>query len=346
VRVERRGTGIVLIGADDTAVHWLAVDGNGAVGAEHTFALPPDTVGVRYALAGVAAPGDSVIIGLLTAVQAGTATELHLVVAPIDGSPAPAPGPALLTFARGVVPVVAMGSTKSTMLAALGWLDPDNSLPTYALIDGQGAIVDGVTNVIDTYPAAGYGCLGFTAGAGEATLSYLRYTNVALAPSTWVITDLDPRTGFNTLELTVAQLGADMIGCAQTVPTELGYAMVWQDFSGSWLSVYYGPPDHQVRSYPFASSTDFGGPDLQPPLRGLATFGADYAVILERTRSVELWRIDGAGQRRDGALVYPSQSGDLGMVSSAVRPDRLTSTYADFTGASNGRRLIVDAQCY
>jgi hypothetical protein len=122
--------------------------------------------------------------------------------------------------------------------------------------------------------------------------------------------------------------------------------MVWQDYSGSWLSVYYGAPSNEVRSYPFASSTDFGGPTLQPPLRGLALFGTDYGIVMERTRSVELWRLDGAGARRAGALVYPSLKGDFGPVSSVTRSGRLTSTYADFTGASTGRRLIVDAQCY
>jgi len=135
--------------------------------------------------------------------------------------------------------------------------------------------------------------------------------------------------------------------------------MVWQDYSGSWLSVYYPPCDPadtskpcdgnergQVISYPFASSTDFGGPDLQPPLRGLAMFGTDYAVVLERTLSVELWRLDGGGRRRNGALVFPSQAGDPGRVSSVTRSGLLTSTYADFAGASTGRRIIVDAQCY
>ena len=101
-----------------------------------------------------------------------------------------------------------------------------------------------------------------------------------------------------------------------------------------------------MRSYPFASSTDFGGPDLQPPLRGLATFGSDYAVVLERPRAVELWRLDGGGVRRDGALVYPSALGDPGPVSSVTRSGRLTSTYADFTGrldraADRHRRAVL-----
>jgi hypothetical protein len=350
VRADRLGNGLVLIGSDpDTGtVRWLTIDENGVAGTEQALELPPDTTAVRYALGGVSAPGDRVIVGLLTPVAAGT--ELHFIAAPTDGTPAPVPGPAVLTFGHGATPVVAMGTTKSAMVAGLGWLDPDTGVPMYALVDGQGGIVDQAMNPVDTDPAAGYGCLGFTAGEGEATLSYLRYPTAALAPPTWVIADFGPGTGASTLKLTVGQpgAGADMIGCALTIPTAIagGYAMVWQDYSGSWLSVYYGPPANQVLSYPFASSTDFGGPDLQPPLRGLATFGADYAVVVERPRSVELWRVDGGGRRRDGVLAFPSAAGDPGTVSSVTRSGRLTSTYADFTGASAGRRLIVDAQCY
>ena len=349
VRADRVGNGIVLIGSDATAVRWLTIDENGVAGSEQSLPLPAGTTKVHTALAQASAPGDRVIVGLEISVMAGTATELHFIAAPIDGTPAPLPGPAVLTFARGVTPVVAMGTAKSAMVAGLGWLDPDTGLPMYALVDGQGGIVDQAMNPVDTDPAAGYACLGFTAGEGEATLSYLRYPTAALAPPTWVIADYGPGTGVSTLRLTVGQPGADMIGCALTIPTTFagGYAMAWQDYSGSWLSVYYGRPTDEVRSYPFASSTDFGGPDLQPPIRGLATFGADYGVVLERARSVELWRVDGAGVRRDGALVYPSRAGDLGRVSSVTtQSGRLTSTYADFTGASAGRRLIVDAQCY
>jgi hypothetical protein len=351
VRVDRVGDGVVLIGADadNATVRWLAIDANGVPGAEHALALPADTTAVHYAMGGVSAAGDRVIVGVLTSVAAGTATELHFIAAPSDGTAAPLPGPAVLTFAAGAAaPVVTMGTTKSAMVAGLGWLAPDTGLPMYALVDGQGGIVDQAMNAVDTDPAAGYACLGFTAGEGEATLSYLRYPTVALALPSWVIADYGPGTGLSTLTLTVGQPGGDMIGCALTIPTGTagGYAMVWQDFSGSWLSVYYGPPDNLVRSYPFASSTDFGGPDLQPPLRGLAMFGADYSVVVEGQRSVELWRVDGGGTRRDGALVFPSLAGDVGTVSSVPRSGRLTSTYADFTGASAGRRLVVDAQCY
>ena len=205
VRADRVGNGLVLIGADAAAVRWLTIDENGVAGTEQALPLPADTTAVHYALGGVSAPGDRVIVGLLTSVAAGTATELHFIAAPTDGTPAPLPGPAVLTFGPGVDPVVTMGTTKSAMVAGLGWLDGDTGLPMYALVDGQGGIVDQAMNPVDTDPAAGYDCLGFTAGEGEATLSYLRRPTVALAPPTWVIADYGPGTGVSTLKLTVAQ---------------------------------------------------------------------------------------------------------------------------------------------
>jgi hypothetical protein len=52
------------------------------------------------------------------------------------------------------------------------------------------------------------------------------------------------------------------MSCAKTVLYDDSgspeYAIVWQDRSGSWLSVYY-PPERRVDSYGFASSTIFGG---------------------------------------------------------------------------------------
>ena len=122
--------------------------------------------------------------------------------------------------------------------------------------------------------------------------------------------------------------------------------MVWQDASGSWLSVYYGPQTNMLKSFPFAAATDFGGSGLQPQLVGLATFGNDFGVLFARPQSVELWRIDQTGNRRAGTLVLPSRQGDFGPVTSISATGLLTSTYADLTGPATGRRLVVDAACY
>ena len=140
------------------------------------------------------------------------------------------------------------------------------------------------------------------------------------------------------------------MSCAQTVLYDDNgsreYAIVWQDRSGSWLSVYYGPGGGGVDSYGFASSTIFGGADLQPPLMGLATFlGKDFGVLFAKPHSVELWRTDWVGNLRSGSLVFPSLQGDVRNVASVSSTNLLTSTYADYTG-SEGRRLVIDASCY
>jgi hypothetical protein len=99
-------------------------------------------------------------------------------------------------------------------------------------------------------------------------------------------------------------------------------------------------------SYGFASSTDFGGADLQPPLEGLAAFTSDFGVLAVLTHSVELWRVDRAGNRRSGSLVFPSLEGNIAGVSSVSAPSLMRATYADLTGNGMGRRLVVDAVCY
>ena len=76
-----------------------------------------------------------------------------------------------------------------------------------------------------------------------------------------------------------------------------GYAIAWQDTRAAGCPSTTTAATATVQSYPFASATDFGGPDLQPPLAGLGRLrDATTASFVERTRSVELWRLDGGGQ--------------------------------------------------
>ena len=353
VQIERAGSGYVLLGADATSVRWTAIDANGKFGTERAFDLPAGTVRTYYALAGVYDPGDRVIIGLLTPAANGSDAELHLVAAPTDGSTPPAPGIAIATFGGGAnpqsPPSIAMGTSASAMSAGVAWINA--GVPMYAFVDGQGEIV-GQPAVIDSEPAVAFGCLGFGPGKEELTISYQRTTSQdAAVVTTWLIADIMVGGGVATLKLNVTLPGAIM-SCARSVlytppgGGPPGYAMVWQDGSGSWLSVYYGPQTNIVKSFPFASATDFGGAGLQPRLVGLATFGNDFGVLFERPRSVELWRIDQVGNRHAGTLVLPSRQGDIAAVSSVSSTGLLTSTYADLTGEGMGRRLVVDAACY
>jgi hypothetical protein len=305
-----------------------------------------------YAVAGANTPGDTVIIGLLATAANGTDAELRFVAAPADGSSAPAPGTPVTTFGGGAdplaPPLVAVGESAGGMYAGAAWLDYQTGFPTYAFIDGQGGVVGGAPQTIENDPASAYSCLGFAAGKQELTVTYQKGPTDPRVGPTWLIADITVGGQVSTLRLNVAQPAGTM-SCALTGLYDNGgspeYAILWQDTAGSWLSVYYGPTTGQVKSFGFASSTDFGGPDLQPLLGGFATFGPDFGVLFAKSHSVELWRIDQIGNARAGSLVFPSIQGDIGGVSSVASPGLLTSTYADLTGVGVGRRVVIDSVC-
>jgi len=349
ISLARVGTTTVLLGSDSTSVRWVTISQNGTVGTEQSAALPPETLRAFYALAGVDAPGDRVVIGVLVPAANGDDADLRLMVAPTeDGAAAGAPGPAVKTFGGGAsAPVqVAMGTSVSGMYAGVAWID--SLQPTYAFIDGLGAPV-GDPAVIENAVGSAYSCLGFAPGKQELTVTYQRAPTDPLIGPTWVMADVQVGGAIDTLSLNVAQVGGSM-SCAKTVLYDDSgspeYAIVWQDRSGSWLSIYTSAGNGRVDSYGFASSTIFGGADLQPPLMGLATFlGKDFGVLFARPHSVELWRTDWVGNLRSGALVFPSLQGDVRDVTSVASANLLTSTYADYTGAE-ARRLVIDASCY
>ena len=357
VRVDRVGERLVIFGADATAVRWTVVDASGAIGSAQALALPAGTLHAYYAVAGAANPGDTVIVGALVPAANAADAELRFIASPIDdGTAAGAAGTPVVTFGGGAdprnpLPMIAMGTSQSAMYAGAAWMDPASGFPSYAFIDGQAQVV-GQPAIVENEPASSYSCLGFSPGKQELTISYQKGPIDPQFGPTWLIADVQVGGGVYTLKLNVAQPNGTM-GCAQTVlydpmtaVASQEYAIVWQDPSGSWLSVYYGSATGQVKSFPFASSTDFGGPDLQPPLVGLAAFGSDFGVLFVRPHSVEMWRVDRAGNRRSGSLVYPSLAGDVSGVAAVAGHNLLSSTYADLTGAGMGRRLVVDAACY
>jgi hypothetical protein len=124
-RLDRVGDTFVLIGNDGTTVRWAALSSAGVLGTERALALPADATSPRFALAGVAAPGDRVVVAYLITAANGVDTELHAVAAPIDGSVGGAPGPSLVTFPDGAIttPMVEMGSSRAGMVAGLAWYD-------------------------------------------------------------------------------------------------------------------------------------------------------------------------------------------------------------------------------
>ena len=158
----------------------------------------------------------------------------------------------------------------------------------YAFVDGQGEMV-GQPAVIDSRAGAGLRLPGLRPRQGGADDQLP--ARVAGSAAGAELADRRRRwsgAGVATLKLNVAQPVGTM-SCARSVlytPTGAGppeYAMVWQDTSGSWLSVYYGPQTNMVKSFPFASSTDFGGAgSAARGWSGLAAFGNDFGVLFAR----------------------------------------------------------------
>jgi hypothetical protein len=202
--------------------------------------------------------------------------------------------------------------------------------------------------------ATGLSCLRFSPGNDNLTLTFLDQTSDGSAPPTYVIAEANEGGSVDTT--TILNVASQMENCAIVTPTGTGYALIWQDGTGSWLAVSAKVgATIQVGTYPFASASSFGGPNLQPPLVGLAPFGNDFGVVLARAADVEMWRFDGMGNRRAGSLVFPTLAGNLGGVSAlpvgGADPGSLVATYADYTSAPGaatlvGRRMFVDAACY
>jgi hypothetical protein len=346
----------VLIGHDDTAVRWATIDWSGNVGAEQTLPIPAGHRSPRYALANTAAPNDTVLIGLITDAVAGDDAEIRIVNVPIAGPTTVAPGPALIVFrgAAGAVPEVALATGRLGTNAALAWVDATEGIVNYIPVDGTGALV-GTPIEIDR--ASAFKCLTFSAGNGNATAGYQRFGDSG--PPLWMVAELAVDGTYMNWSLPLSQPNVAM-GCAVMTPwgttNASGYALAWQDASGSWLSVHTARMDNnmpnRVNNYPFASATDFGGPDLQPPIVGLAAFAVgvnkvDFGVVFQRPRAVEVWRLESGGGRRPGALLLPSLEGNMGDAASVVVGQSLVVTYADYTPSTQtGRRLLIDAGCY
>jgi hypothetical protein len=349
-RLDVVGDGFFLVGSDGTNVMWASLAANGGLGPEESLAIPSGTTETLFAFAQTAAPADTLLVGVVLPAANGTDAELHIITFPANGTGALATGPAILTFPNGAIvqPTLAMGTSRQGVTANLAWVDTWSG-PTaqvmWANVDGMGQLSATVT--VDA--AAGIACLGYSLGEmGDMAVSFLRADAPGGLP-TWEKSERTPNGGLAGLKLFVATTSS--MGCAVGLPTSTGYALGWQDNSGSWLSVDYmpnGAATGSIQSFPFASATDFGGPDVQPPIVGLAPFAGDYGVLFSGSHAVELWRLDSAGNRRPGKLIFPSLEGNLGKVSAAWVGEAMVATYADYATSAGapGQRWFVNAACY
>jgi hypothetical protein len=247
---------------------------------------------------------------------------------------APAPGPPVTTFGgariRSASPDRAWAPRPAACTPGAAWLDYQTGFPTYAFIDGQGRWSAGAAHDHDDGRVL-LQLLGFAPGKQELTVTYQHGPTTPGAP-TWMIADVTVDGAVTPSTSTWPSRRDDELR-----PTGLydnggspEYAIIWQDTSGSWLSVYYGAQTGQVKSFGFASSTDFGGPDLQPPLSGFAPSGRFRRPVREGPLGRAL--AGRPGRHAQGGRSCSRPAGNIAGVSSVASPGLLTSTYADLTG--------------
>jgi hypothetical protein len=352
-RLDQVGGGYFLLGSDQTTVRWGALDASGTLSGEQAFALPPGVTQAYYAVAGAEAPGDTVLIGYLATDAASGDGELVVIAVPAASPTSAAPAAAIVTFPGGVPPAssVTMMSSRKGMNAGVAWVDTTSTAAStvrVATVNAAG-VLTGAPVVTSMSAAPNFSCLGFSPGKNDLTVLY--YSDELNLPSGiapgWVIAETSEAGSVDsTTLLAFGHPGS----CALVAPTPAGYSLVWQDTQGGWLAVYTAGETSQPAPYPFAPASSFGGANLQPPLVGLAPFGTDYGVLLARPLDVELWRLDGMGNRRPGAAIFPSIDSVLGTVS-ALPVNGLVATYADYTSSAGvspatGGRVFLNAACY
>jgi hypothetical protein len=355
-RLDRVGTGFFLLGSDGSVVRWAPVGADGSLGVEQSFSLAAGVSSPLVAVAGVDAPGDTILIGWVASAPNG-GSELDVVAVPAATGQATTTASAVMTFSTGpAAGDVVMASSRAGMVAGLALIDRAGNVVKLALIDGTGHLTGDPFAISSTGATSmPFGCLSFAPGKQPLTVTFVAETSESAGT-----TEAGPPT-LNIVDATEAgaidvnQSGpVAMLGCVRLSPTTSGYAWVWADDQGAFLMTSMGTSYSMPQS--FASAGSFGGAALAQPLAAVAPFGADFGVVLEMPHGVELWRLESDGQRRPGSLVFPSISGSVGQVSAlpiagaGSSPNVLAVTYPDYTtapadGTPAGRRVFLTATC-
>ena len=352
-RIDQVGGGFFLLGSDGSNLRWAPLRADGTLGSQQAFPLPSGVTSAYYAVAGLQTPGDTVLLATLGTDATGANGELAVIALPADGSPPPSPATTIENFS-GFVPdasSVVMSSSRAGMNAGLAWVDSASGQVKFTTVSGAG--MPGATVVTST-AGPPFSCLAFSPGKDDLTIKYYGGTT-SLGTAGWVIAEANEEGSLDST--TVLAFPGQMLNCATVTPTSTGYALVWQDKQGGWLAEYVTQGQTLSAPYPFVSASDFGGASLQPPIVGLAPFGTDFGVLFARPLDVELWRLGDKGERRTGALIFPSVNGTFGSVSALPVGATLTPggplavTYADYISPvgvtpMTGGRLFANAVCY
>ncbi|MEP6655386.1 MAG: hypothetical protein ABJA82_18615 [Myxococcales bacterium] len=347
-RLDAAGDGFVLLGTDGARVYWAVLGKDGvASGDEQSVALPPHAAGPWFAVAGVRAPHDHILIATLAPDDGGPGTasigKRALVIASyaIDG---PA---AMATVASGTIPSsaeVTMGSGRGGMHAAIAWATPGQTSVTARVLGGDGVAVGSdldLGDVGDTVP----GCLRFSAGKGDLTLGFVD-TSAPSEPLFVGSEIADDGSLTNPLRLRLGKPVPDSPGCVALTSSGDGYGVAWHSTGvGSYFG-RYNPMRPGFTTVRVLSDVRVAG--MVPRVAGLGWLGKSYAILFAGDRSAEVWPIDANGIRLGELPVLPSVAGYIGNVSTQTIGTTVYATYADYPAADDhtgGSRLLVNVTC-
>jgi hypothetical protein len=349
VRLDRVGDGFFLLGVDKDLVRWVHLDSQRNAGKEQSAPVPATRkLGPWFAAVGRNTPGDTILIAYGTTATNGMDLDITVVAAAADGSVAPGAGTVVTTIIGGAkagaaTPQVALATSQSGTSAGLAWTAAGDGWLTALVLGGDGQAV-GAAFSIDQI--ARVSCVGFVPGKDDLSLAYYQYQSDSDTQPKWVIVEIDESGMFSTLALDFTDQSPS---CPFLLSTSGGYALAWQSAAGSTLGTYDSGKNH-FDDHLFAGAVEFGGPTLQPPLAGLGQAGSDFAVVVARVGAGQVWRVSAGGARVSGALIFPSESGNLGAISSVPVMGTLFSTYADYpagvsTTDPRGQRYLVETTC-
>lgn len=336
-RLDAVGDDFVLMGTDGNNVHWATLSRSGVIGEEHLIDVPARSAGPWFAMAGVDAPADHVVIAYVP-MDAATTGMVNLTTFTVRSDNIGRSAPAVL----GQIPTasqVAMSSSRAGMHAGIAWGVPGVPLVSGRVLGGDGLAIG---SELPLGTPGDFTCLRFSPGKGDMTIGYVDMSGTPPEPR-YVTTEIsasgvaDPSFRLH--------VGLQPPSCIEVTPTSVGYGLAWHSAGiGTYLGTF-NPSTMQFPTFDVLPDVVVSGPP--PGLGGLGWTGKNYLVIFTRQNGGEAWPVDAMGKRQGVLPVFPSMTGHTGALSSQPVGTTVYVTYADYDSAASdsGIRFLVRVSC-
>lgn len=356
-RLDRAGTGFVLLATDNDQVLAEALGSKGEAGVLATISVPAHTDGPWVGVVGTpAAPATSLVVAYAVNPSDGFADLMTFTVG-VDGSVPTAP------VAVGKIPdnaatpvVVTAGSGRAGQHAGLAW-GLKGATTVYARILGaDGRAMGGGDLAIGT--VEDFDCLQFGPGQGDLTVSYVHpvYADAVGTPpvQTFHVNEIDDK-GASGQAFSLG-MGNVVVGCPAAAPTARAYAIAWKQVgtrAAPGLGDFFALFDPVTRGFApievLSNARAAGG--VAPSIVGVGPSPKNrFTLLFEHPSGPEAWNVDFEGRQVAQSVVFPSLHGNLGAVSVQPGVASLFVTYADYTSSSPtdqtaGTRLFIELTC-